>query len=135
MKRRSILVCLLLAMLCAGCAQTYRPCPDEAELKSSFFSMRGTLLKGTYYCGSDEAWHYFVVDQRIPITDWWDYTTSTGLMAPISVRVPFPTRALSEDREDWLGIDSYDDWFREGRPTYNEWGEEHFKPQEGKCNE
>lgn len=35
----ALLMCVML--LCTGCAQTYRQCPDEAELKISLFSVQG----------------------------------------------------------------------------------------------
>ena len=57
------LVCILLGLSLAACRSQvdYRECPDEAALGESFFLARNDLLQGTFYCGSDTAWHYFVV--------------------------------------------------------------------------
>ena len=61
------LLCILLGLSLAACRSqvAYRECPDEAALGECFELARNDLLQGTFYCGSDASWHYFVVKRRL----------------------------------------------------------------------
>lgn len=101
------LLCILLGLSLAACRSqvAYRECTDEAALGESFFLARNDLLQGTFYCGSDTAWHYFVVKRRVV-----GVTFDNGFRAPATIAVPFPVKAFSEEEASWVAIDGYQDW-------------------------
>lgn len=96
--------------LAFGCAQTaYQTCPDEATLCAQLFALRNDLLRGTYYCGSDDAWHYFSVKRQIGF-----FVFEDGLKAPAAVNLPFPLQPKSEEPDAWLAIDGHlTEWMAE----------------------
>lgn len=51
---RTLIGCLLLAMLCAGCAQTYRQCPEQEAPLEEFFLPTGGYDEGC--CVSEIYW-------------------------------------------------------------------------------
>ena len=77
---RKIIVYLFVGTLLkmpfvSGCAHiNYRHCPDEMALHTQFNVLRNDLLQATFYCGSDDVWHYFVVERRL-----WFITIEDGL--------------------------------------------------------
>lgn len=101
------LVCILLGLSLTACRSQvdYRECPNEAALWESFFLARNDLLQGTFYCGSDTAWHYFVVKRRVMGVSFRE-----GFRAPATIAVPFPVKTFSEEEASWVAIDGYQDW-------------------------
>lgn len=104
-------VCILLGLSLAACRSQvdYRECPNEAALWESFFLARNDLLQGTFYCGSDTAWHYFVVKRRVMGVSFRE-----GFRAPATIAVPFPVKTFSEEEASWVAIDGYQDWLTTG---------------------
>ena len=97
---------LLKMPLVSGCAHiNYRHCPDEMALHTQFNVLRNDLLQATFYCGSDDVWHYFVVERRL-----WFITIEDGLKAPAVIPLPFSIKPLSQERNTWVVIDGYTTW-------------------------
>lgn len=89
-----------------GCACiNYRHCPDEMALHTQFNVLRNDLLQGTFYCGSDDVWHYFVVERRL-----WFIIIEDGLKSPATIPLPFSIKPLSKERNTWVVIDGYTTW-------------------------
>ena len=101
------LVCILLGLSLTSCRSqvAYRECPDEAALGECFELARNDLLQGTFYCGSDASWHYFVVKRRVMGVSFRE-----GFRAPATIAVPFPVKTFSEEEASWVAIDGYQDW-------------------------
>ena len=101
------LLCILLGLSLAACRSqvAYRECTDEAALGESFFLARNDLLQGTFYCGSDASWHYFVVKRRVV-----GVTFDNGFRAPATIELPFLIKAFSEEEAAGVAIDGYQDW-------------------------
>ena len=101
------LVCILLGLSLTSCRSQvdYRECPNEAALWESFFLARNDLLQGTFYCGSDASWHYFVVKRRVMGVSFRE-----GFRAPATIELPFLIKAFSEEETFSVVIDGYQDW-------------------------
>lgn len=105
MKQKLILVALCLCLV--GCCGEiyYEHCPDVLSFNTRYMALRNDLTIQTYYCGSDDRWHYFAIKRHIVVFD-----DIVGITLPQNVGIPFAIRKYSNNRDQWQTIDYYDDW-------------------------
>jgi hypothetical protein len=70
-------------------------------------ALRNDLTLYTYYCGSDDRWHYFAIKRHIVMDD------IVSIKLSQNVTIPFAMRKFSTNRNQWQTIDSYGDWIND----------------------
>ena len=104
-----LLVCACLAASIIACTyqgMSFCECPDIFIFQQRCNVLRNDLLSATYYCGSDDKWHYFAIEQRVLFVD-----ELNGLKMPNSTVLPFAIRSFTLDRKQWLVVDDFADLF------------------------
>lgn len=76
-------------------------------------SLRNDLLIATYYCGSDEGYHHFVIARRYPL----GIIKKERLSLVRTCALPFPIVECVGDDEHWRCVDDQGRWLSGDRPT------------------
>lgn len=108
MKQNLILVtlCMCLASCCGE--KYYEQCSDILSFKKKYMALRNDLTLQTYYCGSDDIWHYFAIKRHIAVFD-----DIVGIKLSQNVKIPFTIRKHSTNKNQWQVIDCYGDWIND----------------------